>query len=246
MHIKRYFLFFLFWGNVLSAQTIIDHNRQRNIPIEIHQPKNISNCTSTNKCAVAFLSAGYGVPHTKYNFISKQLNKLDYLVISIAHELPSDPPLSVKGDLYKTRSENWQRGATTLDFLQKELAPVYNNFDFNNLLLVGHSNGGDISAWLANERKPYIAQLITLDHRRVPLPRNKAIKVTSIRASDFPADEGVLLTHSEQVTHKACIIKIPKSKHNDMSDFGPDWLKTKINIILKTRLTEHSCFKNTS
>lgn len=60
------------------------------------------------------------------------------------------------------------RGAATLDFLQQALHARFERFD--HLLLVGHSNGGDISAWLGNESKTYILGIITLDHRCVPLP----------------------------------------------------------------------------
>ena len=101
-------------------------------------------------------------------FLTKVLNELGYLVVAVGHELPGDPPLSVTGNLFETRSENWTRGAATLNFLQHQLASRYPSYDFEALLLVGHSNGGDISAWLANQTQPYVNTLITLDHRRVP------------------------------------------------------------------------------
>jgi len=226
-------------ASVSNAETIYDESRDRNIPIEITHPKVSENCEKESKCPVALLSAGYGVSHLKYTFLANQLNDLGYLVVAIGHELPNDPPLSTSGNLFETRSENWRRGAQTLDFVKSILSKRLAYYDFDNLLLVGHSNGGDISSWLGNENKPYIKSLITLDHRRVPLPRDTDIKVLSIRASDFPADKGVLPSESPQ--GNTCVVKIPDSRHNDISDYGPDWLKDKINLLVRGYLLEQSC-----
>jgi hypothetical protein len=229
------------WMNSVNAESIYDESRNRAIPIEITFPSNSEKCSTQSKCPVVFLSAGYGISHLQYTFIAKQLNKLDFLVVAIGHELPSDPALSLAGDLYETRSENWSRGAKTLDFLKNSLSKDLEKYDFEKLVLIGHSNGGDISAWLGNENKAYIRKVITLDNRRVPLPRNSNIEVLSIRASDFPADKGVLPTDIEQEKLGSCSVKIPKAKHNDMADFGPLWLKEKINLLIKNYLNEQPC-----
>ena len=226
-----------------NAEVIYDQSRDRQIPVEINYPVIQADCTPATRCPVAFLSAGYGVPHTAYPFLVKQLNELGYLVVAVGHELPGDPPLSVQGDLYQTRSENWRRGANTLAFLQKTLQSRYPSYDFNALLLVGHSNGGDISAWLANENKAYVKTIITLDHRRVPLPRNKDIGVLSIRASDFPADKGVLPSEQEQQHYGSCVVRIPQAKHNDMSDYGPPWLKERILSLVINYLAGKPCIE---
>ena len=224
------------------ANTVFDESRDRNIPVEIAKPANAKECSLKAKCPVAFISAGYGVSHHDYSFISKQFNAMGYLTVAIGHELANDPPLSVSGNLFETRSENWIRGANTLDFLQHKLAKQFSHYDFEKLLLVGHSNGGDISAWLANEGKDYIQTIITLDHRRVPLPRTNKVNVLSIRASDFPADKGVLPTASEQKQFGSCIVTIEKAKHNDIADFGPKWLKNKIKLIINKYLSSESCY----
>lgn len=223
------------------ADVITDTFRDRHIPIEISPPYQAEVCKAESPCPVAFISAGYGVSHSNYQFIANLFEQKGYMVVAIGHELPNDPPLSVSGNLYETRSENWSRGAVTLDFIRNNLKSRFKNYDFDNLTLVGHSNGGDISAWLANEDKNYIKVIITLDHRRVPLPRRDDIKVLSIRASDFPADKGVLPTVSEQQKFGSCVVRIPKARHNDMEDEGPEWLKTKINALIAGFLAENSC-----
>jgi len=227
--------------NVFGAEHVLDESRARNIPIDISYPIDSSGCSWNSKCLVAFVSAGYGVPHDKYGFLVDTLNKLGFLTVAIAHELPQDPELSREGDLYQTRSENWIRGAATLDFLQHKLKERFTKYDFNSILLVGHSNGGDISSWLANDNEPYISSVVTLDSRRVPLPRNKNINVLSIRGSDFPADKGVLPTELEVSEYGICVVKIPKSKHNDMSDFGPEWLKKEMSRLVKQFLSGAAC-----
>lgn len=231
----------IFTTNFAFSYVIYDKSRDRNIPVEVSYPPSDIKCSVQSKCPVAFISAGYGIEHTKYSFLTNPLNKLGYITISIAHELPKDPPISIQSNLYKTRSENWIRGAKTLDFVRDELKGTNPNYDFDSLVLVGHSNGGDISAWLANEKKTYIKTVITLDNRRVPLPRDNKIGVLSIRGSDFPADEGVLPTDNEKAIYKGCIVQIPKSRHNDMSDYGPSWLKESMSLLVTRYLQGTSC-----
>ncbi|MBV1910302.1 MAG: alpha/beta hydrolase [Kangiellaceae bacterium] len=231
----------MLWGSLVYADIVYDKSRNRDIPVSISYPTSTEKCSKTSKCSVVFLSAGYGIPHTKYAFLSNQLNELGYLVFAVRHELPNDPPLSVTGNLYKTRSENWSRGAKTLALLRMHFIPRYKNYDFDKLVLVGHSNGGDISSWLGNENMTYISKIITLDHRRVPLPKTNKMQVFSIRASDYPADNGVLPSDAEQIKYGSCIIQIPKAKHNDISDDGPLWLKMKIKDLIRDYLAGKSC-----
>ena len=69
-----------------------------------------------------------------------------------------------------------------------------------------------------------LATIITLDHRRMLIPRNKNIRVLTLRGSDYPADADVLLNDSELDKFPVTQIMIEKSRHNDMYDGGPKWL----------------------
>ncbi|MCG7555305.1 MULTISPECIES: alpha/beta hydrolase [unclassified Pseudoalteromonas] len=229
---------------VLAAETVIDPARDRAIPVETHLPTDTNPCSKAAPCPVALLSAGYGVSHTDYQFLVKTLNRAGYLVITVGHELATDPPLSVEGNLYETRAENWQRGADTLVFIHDYFKPKFTTFDFEHILLIGHSNGGDISAWLINHGAKFVNQIITLDHRRVPLPRSLDVKVLSIRASDFPADKGVLPSRTEKHKYQDCVVTIASAKHNDMTDEGPSWLTDKIAQILADHLAGIPCLEN--
>lgn len=231
----KFLVLLIFLANTALAseyRIVTDPERQREIPIQVSFPLDVSVCNAAHQCPVAFLSSGYGVAYDKYSFISDTLNKAGYLVVAIQHELPDDPALAVTGHLFTERSENWKRGAETLKFVRSQLQSEFSGFDFNKLTLVGHSNGGDISSWLLNEGVDYVETLITLDHRRVPLPRAGSPFILSIRGTDYPADEGVLYTDQEKTTFNACIVEIENSKHNDMTDFGPGWLKNSISNTL--------------
>lgn len=228
----------LTFSGAVSAKsiTLVDNARERKIPAELYYPDKQQLCTQKQPCPVVLLSAGYGVPHSEYTFLAETFTDSGYLVVAIGHELPGDPALSVSGNLYETRSENWQRGATTLAFVQQSLKQQLPGYNFDALTLAGHSNGGDISAWLGNNGKNYIKRIITLDHRRVALPKTKAISVLSIRASDFAADKGVLPNSKEQALFGSCVVTINNARHNDMSDQGPVWLKEKIQQLVSQYL----------
>lgn len=221
---------------------LFDSSRERTIPVEVYEPEAGSGCTAHDRCPVAIISAGYGVAHTRYRFIARAYLDLGYLVVAVRHELPGDPPLSVSGDLYETRKENWSRGAQSLRVVRRTLKDRFPRFDFDRVTLVGHSNGGDISAWLANHDPDIVSALVTLDHRRVALPRDQALPVLSFRAGDFPADAGVIPDSEEQEALGMCIIELPKARHNDMSDEGPEWLRRRIyNAILSYTSGQSFC-----
>lgn len=204
---------------------VFDQPRDRIIPVEVYEPEKLPACVVSDRCPAAIISAGYGVDHTKYRFLAEAFLEQGYLVVAVGHELPGDPPLSISGDLYETRKENWSRGAKSLTVVRAALKKQFPGFNFDQVTLVGHSNGGDISAWFANREPEAIKELITLDHRRVPLPKKKGFPILSVRAGDFPADEGVLPHSSEQKAFDACVVEFPRARHNDMTDDGPQWLR---------------------
>ncbi|MGF1909770.1 alpha/beta hydrolase [Vibrio kasasachensis] len=228
---------------MISAKTVVvsDLTRERSIPIEVNLSTSMKACTSEKRCHVAFISAGNRVPFTKYKFITESLNDLGYMTVAIDHELPNDPPLSKTGDLYQTRIENWERGAKTIDFLQQELALRFPAYDFSKLTLIGHSNGGDISTWLSNENKSNIYQLITLDHKRVTLPKNDEIRILSLRSPEYPTKSGVLPTIEEQNTYSSCIVEISASKHMDFTDYGVAAVQQKTIEIMSGFVNGKTC-----
>ncbi len=211
-----------------TSIVLLDVHRQRPIPVEIYAPAPSCICTATRPCPVALLSAGYGVSNKNYNFIASALTDRCHLLVSIQHELPSDPPLATLGDLFAARQPNWQRGAASLRFVHEVFRASHPGFQWEQPMLIGHSNGGDISAWLLRESPDFSRILVTLDNRRVPLPRAGKTRVLSIRASDFRADPGVIPTGEELESTDSCVLTIAGARHNDMQDAGPADLKTAI------------------
>ena len=229
--------------NLQESLTLFDETRMRSIAVELYFPRNALHCTTITRCPAALISPGYGVNHTHYSFIAHTLNELGYLVVAVQHELPSDAPLAKTGDLFKARAPAWQRGAENLRFTRNSLQQRYPEFDWTNLTLIGHSNGGDTSAWLLQDSSEFATTLITLDHRRVPLPLTKSLRVLSIRATDFEADVGVLPSPTEQNTLGMCISTIAHAKHNDMQDSGTEELKTNIRSRIKTFVRDKECLE---
>ena len=240
MHVKNYkkrlILSALTLSTTLFASSsyaqddvVIDDSRNRFIPVNITLPTNHLKCSAQVKCPVVFINAGYGISHNEYTFASKLFNAQGYLSIAVAHELKSDPALNGAQPYLTTRMENWHRGVVTLKFLVNELSVKYPEYEFTKLTLFGHSNGGDISALYVAIYPSDVSQLITLDHRRMLLPRNKNTRVLTLRGSDYPADANVLLTDQELTVYPVTQTLIEKSRHNDMYDGGPKWLVNRMS-----------------
>lgn len=214
--------------------TLTDPGRARAVPVELYFPA-ARTCTSEHQCPVAILSAGYGISPLEYTFLAASLNGLGYLVVSIHHQLPSDARLDPAGDIRAQLNPMWRRGAANIGFAIGALKRGYPQYDWRRVVLIGHSVGGDSSAWFATENAAAVSTLVTLDNRRAPLPRDPAVRVLSIRAGDTVADPGVLPTEG------ACIVKIDGARHNDMSDGGSEQLKQTISQTLARFLADGSC-----
>lgn len=117
-------------------------------------------------------------------------------------------------------------------FVIGELKKMRRDFDFKNLLLVGHSNGGDMTMLFAEKYSKLVKRIISLDNRRMPLPRAKKPQILSIRSSDQPADKGVLPSAEEQKKFGIKIVKLENTIHNDMWDGATDEQKREINRII--------------
>src|SRR5690606_15212549 len=105
-----------------ESLTLTDTGRARDIPVQLYFPAAGPKCTRRRSCPVAILSPGYGLPHTGYSFLADMFASEGYLVVAVQHDLPSDPPLTGKGDLIKVRTPAWQRGAENLRFVKAQLS----------------------------------------------------------------------------------------------------------------------------
>jgi predicted esterase len=195
-----------------------DQSRQRVIPIAIYTAKT----GSTAKQKVVIFSHGYGQnkggDYLAYSYLTEYLASNGYFVVSIQHELPTDSLLPLTGNPQILRRPFWDRGADTILFVINELQKTYPNLDYQHLTLMGHSNGGDMTALFPQKYPNRVQKIITLDNRRMALPRTKRVKVYSLRSSDQAADEGVLPTEKESRKYRMRIVKLANTPHNDMDD----------------------------
>jgi pimeloyl-ACP methyl ester carboxylesterase len=98
---------------------------------------------------------------------------------------------------------------------------------------MGHSQGGDISMLFAQLHPERMEHVISLDNRRMPLPRTREPLVCSIRSSDQVADEGVLPTPREAREHGMRIVpcSVP---HNAMNDHAaPEQHRELTGLVLE-------------
>jgi pimeloyl-ACP methyl ester carboxylesterase len=213
---------------VVQSLKLTNAERKREVPLAIYLPDNARACTKVALCRVAIFNHGYGVKHTEYSYLAQAFAEQGVLVVSVQHDLPGDEPLAMQGDIAKLRNPVWQRGAQTILFVRDSLKATYEGYDWKRMLVVGHSNGGDIAAWLANSLPQEVGALITLDHRRVPLARRALPRVLTLRSTDMQADEGVLPTEAEQQALNITVAQLSDAKHNDMADDGPASVKAQV------------------
>jgi pimeloyl-ACP methyl ester carboxylesterase len=204
----------------LDTLMLHDDARGRTIPVAFYSHEG----ASLDHQHLVLLSHGYNenLPGTylHYSFLAGFLAEHGYFVVSIQHELPGDEPLPMNGNLRELRMPNWERGAQNILFVLNELKRTHPDLDFSRTTLIGHSNGGDMSVLFAQQHPDLLENLITLDNRRMPLPRSKAPRVLSFRSNDAPADEGVLPTRDEGSRYGIRIVPLNDTRHNEMSDRG--------------------------
>lgn len=175
---------------------------------------------------VVLISGGYQSRLGGYDFIAEKLAQEGYLVVEVQHDLDGDTEIATGGNIYEQRLPIWQRGDSTLQFVCSIIRLQYPKTDWNNLVLIGHSNGGDISVLSSKLHPELIDKVITLDHRRMPIPRSPEVPVLTLRGSDFSADPGVLPDTSEAEKYGHLIVELgANAKHNDLCDNGSDALK---------------------
>ncbi|WP_221392696.1 alpha/beta hydrolase [Dyadobacter sp. NIV53] len=198
-----------------------DNSRNRSVPVALYLP--VSEKKIPNQKLIIF-SHGYyqNLPggNRQVSYLTEYLASKGYFVASIQHELPTDDLIPASGIIQVVRKPFWDRGADNILFVINELKKSNTKLDFKNIILIGHSNGGDMTALFPQKYTGIVSKIITMDNRRMALPRTKHPKVYSLRSSDQPADNGVLPTLEEQKEFAITIIKLPDTIHNDMDNRG--------------------------
>ena len=209
-------------------------NRQVPVDIAVRRDKLMQADAGMITLPVAILNHGNTVKFTEYSFLANVFAARGYLAISIQHDLETDAPMVTKvGELYVGRLPQYQRGIANIRFAVDEMKKAEPNADYDHLTMVGHSNGGDISMYFAKMYPDQIKKVVTLDNLRVPFITDGKFKILSFRSKDpvFKADPGVV--PDNDLCEKSGITVVQTGyQHTDMSDRGPDDVKSTIEGML--------------
>lgn len=225
-------------GLLRDTLTLSDSLRSRTIPVEYSLP-----AAGVKMKGVVIFSHGYNQnqpgSYLDYTWLKKYMNDCGYALVSIQHELPEDSLLSTELPARVTRWSNWKRGAANILFVVNHIAEINPLLKKEQYIIMGHSNGGDMSALFATEHPELCEMLITFDNRRMTLPVLKELKVASIRSADQPADEGVIPDVDTQKKYQMLIVKASGVIHNHMSDSGNDAERKEMMELLDHILKVH-------
>ena len=217
-------------------------NRPVAVDVAVRRDKEMQANAGMITLPVAILNHGNTVKFTEYSFLANVFAARGYEVVSIQHDLPSDPPMVTKvGELYVGRLPQYQRDIANIRFAIDEMQKVQPNADYDHLTMVGHSMGADVSLYFAKMYPDKIKKVVTLDNLRVPFMTDGKFKILSFRSKDpvFKPDPGVVPT--DEICEKAGITVVRTGfQHNDMRDTGPDEAKTSIQDTLDKFLDDES------
>lgn len=206
-----------------------DATRGRNIDVDIAIRRDlVSGGDGGGTIPVAIINHGNTVRYTEYSFISNLLATKGYMAVSIQHDLASDAPLVTQpGEPFVGREPVYVRGDENIEYVLHRLSRIQPNADLHHLIMIGHSNGGDIAMYFAAHHPSLVKDVVTLDNLRVPL--EGPFKILSIRSRDpnFVADGGVV--PSDEICEKTgTVIVRTDYRHTDMSDRGPETVRDTI------------------
>jgi hypothetical protein len=233
------------WAIRHETLNLMDTERHRMVAVDLAVRRDYEMKADAGywKLPVAIISHGNTVKNTEYSFLANVFAARGYLVASIQHDLPTDAPLMTKqGSLYVGRLKVYERGEANILFAIGELKKIQPNADYDHLTLVGHSNGGDISMFFAQQHPEMVTRVVTLDNLRVPfVTDDRGLKILSFRSRDprFKTDPGVLPSDTRAKEAGIDIVKTD-ARHTDMSDRGPDSVKESIQNSLDKFLGESS------
>jgi PGAP1-like protein len=224
----------------LTFHDILRDDRDVTVDIAVRRDKEMQALAEMIELPVAILSHGNTVKFTEYSFLTNVFASRGYLVISIQHDLDTDAPMVTKvGEEYAGRRMQYNRGAFNIMAAIDEIRKLYPNANYHSLTLIGHSNGGDISMFFAKQHPELVRKVVTLDNLRVPFITDGKIKILSFRSKDpvFKADPGVV--PDDEICARAGI-KVVRTefRHNDLSDRGPDNVKSSIQGKVEQFLDE--------
>src|SRR4051794_25745263 len=229
----------------IRHETLTFHDAARNnrlvaVDVAVRRDKEMQANAGMIKLPVAVLNHGNTVKNTEYSFLANIFAARGYLAISPQHALPTDPPMVTKvGEPYVGRLPQIERGVANIHFAIAEMKKVQPNADYDKVVMVGHSMGGDISMYFAKEYPDEVKKVVTLDNLRVPFITDGRFKILSFRSKDPALKPHPGAVPADDVCEKSGITVVNTGfQHNDMRDTGPDNAKSTIQGMLDKFLDE--------
>jgi hypothetical protein len=233
------------WAIRHETLTLFDTSRENRpvaVDVAVRRDKEVQANVGMLTLPVAILSHGNTVKNTEYSFLANVFAARGYLVLSIQHDLTTDPPMVTKvGELYVGRLPQIERDIANIRFAVEEIKKTQSNADFDHLTMVGHSMGADVSLYFAKMYPDKIRKVVTLDNLRVPFMTDGKFKILSFRSKDpvFKPDPGII--PDDAVCQKAGITVVRTDfQHNDMRDTGPEEARLSIQSRLGEFLDNNS------
>jgi hypothetical protein len=215
-------------------------DRPVEVDISVRRDREMEAIAEMITLPVVILNHGNTVKFTEYSFLANFLAIRGYMVVSVQHDLESDGPMVTQaGEEYVGRRPQYNRGIANIMFVIDEMRKYQPNADYRHLTMVGHSNGGDLSMYFAKRHSDLIKKVVTLDNLRVPFVTDGNFRILSFRSRDpvFKADPGVVPDDAMCQKAGITVVKTPY-QHNELSDRGPDHVKTTIRSIVEKFLDD--------
>jgi len=215
-------------------------DRPVEVDISVRRDREMEAIAEMITLPVVILNHGNTVKFTEYSFLANFLAIRGYMVVSVQHDLESDGPMVTQaGEEYVGRRPQYNCGLANIMFVIDEMRKYQPNADYRHLTMVGHSNGGDLSMYFAKRHSDLIKKVVTLDNLRVPFVTDGNFRILSFRSRDpvFKADPGVVPDDAMCQKAGITVVKTPY-QHNELSDRGPDHVKTTIRSIVEKFLDD--------
>lgn len=183
--------------------SFIDQTRAKIIPISIYLPKN----AVINTLSVVIFNPGYQgqeeltksnvkLEYKNYQYLAEFFTNKNFAFISIQHDTLGNKDgleaIDHRKIQYEARKHLYIRGVCNILFVVNELKQKFPALNLEKFIIAGHSNGGDIAKYFANQYPEVIASVIVFDARRCIIEPYKNLKILMFEATDTSTDFGVI------------------------------------------------------
>ena len=177
-----------------------DESHKRQVPVSVYLPEKEGN----NLPTIVFGPGYQGqediqkeeLVYKKYTYLAEYFTAKGYAFASIQHDVFGDVDGLEKVDPNAIQDEArrhlYIRGEANILFALAQLAHQNLPLRLDKLILSGHSNGGDIAKYFANQHPELVHCVILFDARRARLRPVSPLPVLMFEADDTTTDVGVI------------------------------------------------------